>query len=352
MGQSGGGFGVVGQMTLYDGKKPNFKRTIPRSIQRSPSFTVSELSERNAAIAAVLNCPSSSSQLACFRKANASDFVNAVLSVNGGGKWGGNSGFVPTVDGYTLTDTVTRLFQSGKFAKVPMIAGTVTDESAAATPKTSSITNTSSIGAFNMSSEYLSKVQSFYPFNSTFASRSGTANFFVNEWRAAVQANAGLGEGGIACSERLVNAAMAEYGGNTKHWGFRFEAPTVTQGGPTGVAWVAHSADNSYLQNATAVMTEQELEVAEEWRGYIGSFIKTGDPNTERVKDSVYWPPYNALGDYNNSPVRLVPAFRFPSNPGTGTQQKTGTQLEVMQRPGLERCDWWLSEEVIAQIRA
>lgn len=47
MGQSGGGYAIIGQLALYDGKTDGlFKRAIPRSIQRSPMFKVSELSVR------------------------------------------------------------------------------------------------------------------------------------------------------------------------------------------------------------------------------------------------------------------------------------------------------------------
>lgn len=44
MGQSGGGYAVVGLMALYDGNNDGlFVRAIPRSIQRSGSFPISEL---------------------------------------------------------------------------------------------------------------------------------------------------------------------------------------------------------------------------------------------------------------------------------------------------------------------
>lgn len=43
-GQSGGGFAVVGQMTLYDGDSQGlFHQAVPRSVQRSSSYTIDEL---------------------------------------------------------------------------------------------------------------------------------------------------------------------------------------------------------------------------------------------------------------------------------------------------------------------
>lgn len=115
------------------------------------------------------------------------------------------------------------------------------------------------------------------------------------------------------------------------------------------LAYVAHSADNSYLQNATSVMTPFEKAVALEWRAYIGSFIRTGDPNKQKLASAPNWHSYGFLGDFVNSPLRLVSQFAFSSNAnGSAT---TGTQIEVAQRAQLEREDWWTSDAVLEGIR-
>lgn len=44
--------------------------------------------------------------------------------------YGPLAGFAPTVDGVTLTDTLSRLFQQGKFVKTPTLVGAVNDEGA------------------------------------------------------------------------------------------------------------------------------------------------------------------------------------------------------------------------------
>lgn len=113
--------------------------------------------------------------------------------------------------------------------------------------------------------------------------------------------------------------------------------------------WVTHSADNSYLQNATSVMTPFEKAIAYEWRAYIGSFIRMGDPNTEKLSSAPLWQSYGALGDYVTSPVRLVPQFAFSSN--ANSSFPTSTQLEVSQKAQLEREDWWTSDAVLDSIR-
>jgi hypothetical protein len=115
------------------------------------------------------------------------------------------------------------------------------------------------------------------------------------------------------------------------------------------LAYVAHSADNSYLQNATSVMTPFEKDIALEWRAYIGSFIRTGDPNKQKLSSSPKWQTYGFLDDFINSPLRLVPQFAFSSN--ADKSATTGTQVEVAQRAQLEREDWWTSDAVLEGIR-
>jgi hypothetical protein len=96
-------------------------------------------------------------------------------------------------------------------------------------------------------------------------------------------------------------------------------------------------------------MTSFEKAVAYEWRAYIGSFIRTGDPNKEKLATSPTWQNYGALGDYVNSPVRLVPQFGYSSN--ANSSYPTSTQIEISQKAQLEREDWWQSGPVLDSIK-
>lgn len=115
------------------------------------------------------------------------------------------------------------------------------------------------------------------------------------------------------------------------------------------LSYVAHSADNSYLQNATAIMTDFERAIAYEWRAYIGSFVRTGNPNSERLANSPAWSHYGALSDFVESPVRLVPQFGYTWTSEFGNS--TGTQVEVSQKAQNLREEWWISEEVLDAAR-
>jgi carboxylesterase type B len=83
MGQSGGGYAVVGQIALYDGDSQGlFQKAIPRSIQRSPMFHVSDLGHRNTQYFKLLNCTTGQPQLECFQKASVPALVNAYKSLS------------------------------------------------------------------------------------------------------------------------------------------------------------------------------------------------------------------------------------------------------------------------------
>ncbi|KAJ6532702.1 Alpha/Beta hydrolase protein, partial [Mycena vulgaris] len=354
MGQSGGGYAIVSQLALFDGKgKLPFRQACARSVQRSPMFTIAQHKERNDKLYSLLNCIAPTTTLACFRKTSPADFVAAtnVLSSLQNSQGLAFGGFLPSVDGVTLTDTITKLWLKGKIASVPFIGGYVTSEGGAVTPSTSTAITAATLGVYNFTAADAAQVASFYPVNASFADASGTGNFFVDGFRAVVQSAAGFGEGGIMGSERLVNAAMCAVGNCAQTWGFRFAAPTVgTKYADASVplALVTHSADNSYLQNATAVMTTFEKKIALEWRAYIGSFIRTGDPNTQKLKSAVHWPTYQALGDAA-APLRLVPSFAYASNADPSLD--TSTTVEIMPRAQQERSAFWLSDVTLAKTK-
>ncbi|KAG8629190.1 hypothetical protein KVT40_003055 [Elsinoe batatas] len=361
MGQSGGGYAVVGQMALYDGKNDGlFSKAVPRSIQRSPMFRVEDLADRNAQFFNLLGCTAGQDQLACFRNATVPDIVNAYVNLTSYRStsgpfnnltFGNSAAFLPTVDGLTLTDTITRLFKQGKVANVATIAGFVNDEGAGGGNRSLATLTPAQNGIWNLSSTQIQQAISYYPVNSTFGYTSPD-NFFLTAFKASIMSLNNFGEPGITGSERLLGRYLSSAFGPSRVWTFRFNAPTVGSnynGTTYPLTYVQHSADNSYLQNATSVMTPFERSIALEWRAYIGSFIRTGNPNSQKLATAPTWPSYGALGDYVNSPVRLVPQFAYASNADKGLS--TSTQVEVAQKAQLEREDWWTGEEVLDSIR-
>lgn len=96
-------------------------------------------------------------------------------------------------------------------------------------------------------------------------------------------------------------------------------------------------------------MTDVEKKLAYEFRSYVASFVRTGDPNKEKLASAPNWPCYGALGDYVNQPIRMVPTFAFDSN--ANKSAPTSTQAEVVQRAQLEREAFWTSDRILDSIR-
>ena len=166
-----------------------------------------------------------------------------------------------------MTNTVSRLFKEGKIANVPTIAGFVNDEGANTVPRNTSVLSPATSQIYNLTDAQVEQVVSFYPVNETFGYASPD-NFFLTPFKAFIQSLSPFGESGITGSERLVGRYSSNKVGGDKVWTFRFDAPSefglsfglcvhcddinAAVGTTTGLNpplnYVAHSADNSYLQ--------------------------------------------------------------------------------------------------------
>ena len=96
-------------------------------------------------------------------------------------------------------------------------------------------------------------------------------------------------------------------------------------------------------------MTEMERALAVEFRAYFNSFLRTGNPNTFRLDTAPAWPSYGAIGDFVNSPVRLVSQFGFASR--ANKTYPTGTEIEVAPKAGTMRTDFWQSKTMLDSYR-
>ncbi|KAH7083509.1 Alpha/Beta hydrolase protein [Paraphoma chrysanthemicola] len=369
-GQSGGGWAVAAQMALYDGNTNNtFHRAIARSTQREPMFNTEELKLRNAALAQHVNCTAGQDQLVCFRNLTESELVTAfwsfstVLGTEGIFKdqvFGYQGSFGPTIDDVTLTDSVTKLFRQGKLASVPVIAGSTTDEGFEGyinatqenpTPQNITTLDPSTNRLTNLTDAQVIEVASFYPVNASYGS-TVSGNFFLNTFHAYWMALALFGDAGIYGSERMVGRWMSAHHGPEKVWTFRFNAPPAGKNysdSAIPLAPVTHSAENAYLNNPVASMTELERALAVEFRTYLSSFICSGNPNTFKLDTAPTWPSYGALGDFIRSPVRLVPQLAYPSN--ANKTYPTGTEAEVAPKAGTDRTDFWQSGPILDSLR-
>ncbi|KAJ5593362.1 hypothetical protein N7537_010266 [Penicillium hordei] len=128
-------------------------------------------------------------------------------------------------------------------------------------------------------------------------------------------------EAGIFTSERMTGHWLSAAHGSKHIWAFRFNAPHHT----IWLPW--HTLPKTHLNYPLGTMTDYERGVAVELRIYLSSFSCNGNANTLKVATAPHWPHYGALGDFVNSPIRLVPQFAFENN--ANKSYPTSTQIEV-----------------------
>ncbi|KAL7008361.1 hypothetical protein EMMF5_002090 [Cystobasidiomycetes sp. EMM_F5] len=320
---------------------------MPRSIQQFNTFTVDYVKTRNDAFARALNCTSDSStaagaasQLSCMRNVSAEAIRLAALNFSStrdarGYAW---PGWLPSIDGITLFDTPSTLYRQGKIAKVPVMPVAVTNEFARFTPATLPAFNASvnsTLGALANTSLYNSML-AMYP--APIVNGSYDTGTYSDDLHRLWSFN----DDSLAkCAAPMVARAYSAAGLPT--FQARFNAP---QPGYPAYMGTTHSSDNFYLQNATSTFNNQTMvNLALEWRAYVASFIRKGDPNAEKLNTSRTWQQASISDLYE---PRMVLSMALNNAAQT---QLTNSAMELTDAAEFNRCSYWLSAAVVAQTR-
>ncbi|GAA5931909.1 hypothetical protein JCM3775_000075 [Rhodotorula graminis] len=343
-GQSGGGGIIMSQLVLYDGQKPNYQKAIPRSNQNYAAYKIEELTTRNDAFARLVNCSDSAStqdgakkQLECMRAVPAEKIRLAALDFakttqDNGFSW---PGWLPSIDGKTLTDQPIRLLNKGKIAKVPVITGDVTNEMGQLNPHPSA-NFTSTVGP-GITPDLLKELERIYPAPIANAS-ANTNTYLTSDTQGWALGNDYTFTGAaFAISQAYKKAGLGS-------WYYRFDAPQ-TDKFPAYYA-ATHSADNWHLQNATSTMNSTEAAVAYEWRAYLSSFLKHNDPNHDRLDSAPEW--LETSTTFRFAP-RLVVQQQLAAS--ANLTMPTSSAVEIVPANEYDRLRLWTSEEVIAATR-
>lgn len=154
-GESAGARGVGMQLLAYGGRDDGlFRAAILESggpFGSSPNLTPEEFQPTYDKIVNATNCSTTADTLACLRTIDR-DVLSNVLnsSVTAGASWS------PQIDNDFLQDSGTNLVSSGKFVKVPLLAGANHDEGTSFATK-----------GINTTEQFLALVQSAGPDNAT-----------------------------------------------------------------------------------------------------------------------------------------------------------------------------------------
>ncbi|PBL04287.1 alpha/beta-hydrolase [Armillaria gallica] len=278
-GQSAGGSSVELHLVAHEGEQL-FSGAIGQSVYRAAVPSPEQQKPLFDFYAGKTGCGIGdlASQMGCLRNASIGDLARAQDSSFSGPYYA----FHPVIDGKVLTEHPTTAIVSGRFARVPLIVGSTSNETSVA------------------SLDIGQTLEHFYP---------GLDDVDVDEYLAAYPSSdfdSELqrlfvlgGETVFRCARPILGTAYS--GAGLKSWAYRYNQPNPTSSDPTTVAhaaenWMMFLGTNTGFNGTTTFspMTAEEKAFAEELIAYWLSFVRAKNPNTFKLKRSPIWNGYAA----------------------------------------------------------
>ena len=270
------------------GSYTNFQDYFPAIVPIETAETTNGFAPSGSSVAISVGC--SSQTAACLRAVSAATLVGVEAGV-----------LYPFVDGKLLTKTPTAAFTSGKFNKVPVIAGTNHDEyrffvageyDLAGNPILTSGEYAAAVAAL-WTTALESNVLGLYPY----------ASYPSGDLALAASGTDGV----FSCPARNADRLLSKF---VKTYAYEFNdenAPPGTVAGVTFPLGAFHAAEIQYLMLVTGAVspfTTDQQALSDAMISYWTQFAKTGDPNSA---DEPAWPNYSAATDEFQSLVPPTP---------------------------------------------
>lgn len=298
-GESAGASSVALHLVANEGAQL-FHGAVAQSVYRHPVVPPETKLALFEYYATQAGCGSGTSaqQMACLRNASISDLARAqdTVTYNYTGPY---KNFVPVLDGTVITDYPTRSVLRGEFAKVPLLVGSVSNETLAS-------------GA-NISSA----LQSYFPALTPFDLAGYEYVYPASEFSSSdEQFRVATGNPTVRCARSIWAGAFSV---TNSSWTYRYNTVSLTQS--LSDPLVEHAAEismmfagtNTSFNGTTTYVPETpaDLAFASELIAYWLSFVRSADPNTYKLARSAAWPSYTL--DYR---ARIV-LERDPQNSTT-----------------------------------
>ncbi|OKP06969.1 Lipase 1 [Penicillium subrubescens] len=300
-GSSAGGGSVSHHLTAYGGK--DHHRHFIGAVLESPFWptlrTVEEMEWQYTRLLNMTNC----SSLSCLRNLTAS----ALQAQSYGTTFPGTQPtdpnplfyWLPVIDGGFVPDQLYNLFEQGRFADVPLIAGHTTNEGSWFANNASTADEVSAFLRSNyphLTSSQLDTINQFYPKMDTLPMHNP---YFPS-------ASAAYGDATFTCPSSMLVSSVARFLDPKRAWGYWFnviDAGNTAAGvgvfhtfevqavfGPGQTGWTVWS-----LYNTNAAIVPVTM-------GYWVSFVRDLNPNTYKADDAPTWEPW---GDGFGRQIRL-----------------------------------------------
>ncbi|KAH7416637.1 triacylglycerol lipase-like protein [Cadophora sp. MPI-SDFR-AT-0126] len=317
-GDSAGAASVDLHLSGYGGRDEGLYH---RAYASSPSFgaqlTVTESQYQYDSLVNRVGCENATNTLKCLRQLDVVHLQAKNIYVPTPGGAGDNPVFMYSnvIDGNFTPDYTYNLYNTGQFLKIPLLMGNCANEGTNYAPK-----NTATVYAMNsflrnqfskLTAAQLSVVDRLWPKAEQLPNSSAY-------WRTASNV---YGEMRYNCPGIAITAAYDEEGVANTYF-YNVKDPSLEASG-TGVSHVSNtfllwgleyttlsdaSKPASYYPNGT------NAHIGPILRGYWTSFIRTGDPNTYRLKGTPLWERFDRQKqprmnfETNNTAMQIIPA--------------------------------------------
>ena len=233
-------------------------------------------------------------------------------------------GSPPIVDGWVVPRPPLELFETGQYNRVPLMVGSMADETKGLQPGLSG--STSADYAARVRQQFGPSAAAVLEAYAPLAAKSAAEAMF------ALTTDSGIGAG----ARRWARLTEGQ-GGDAYVYYFSHPSPVFrlyidddprldSPAGPRGMG-AYHSADLAYVFNNVGLVgtgwEEYDVRLADMISSYWVNFAKTGDPNGEGLPE---WPKYRAMQDEVMEFGSKVGAVRHPR----------GRELDLLDAVGME----------------
>jgi para-nitrobenzyl esterase len=269
-GESAGSVDVCFQMA-----SPGSRKLFHRAISESGGCTTrqrtaAEGAATATAFAAEVGCAGAADELPCLRQVAPSTLLAKA----------GDLPFGPLVDGGFLPDQARTLFDTGKFARVPYVLGSNTDEGTILFVLTSPVTT---------EAEYLAALQERYGSWAPQVAALYPTSSFPTPQDALERV---VGDSGLVCGTYDTAIRAAAGGSRTYLYNFARELPLpILEALDLGAF---HGVEMAYVFGIIPPPTPEDAELGRTVRRYWTRFARTGNPNH---RGAVKWPRFKAKTD-------------------------------------------------------
>ncbi|WWC92866.1 uncharacterized protein L201_007827 [Kwoniella dendrophila CBS 6074] len=333
-GESSGGGSVLNHLIWQNGTaQQSFNAAVLQSIGNDPFPKPQVYEQCFGNVTQFVGCDQADNVMSCLRSTSIRTLIAAVNH-----RPQPLCKYLPIVDGHNIVDFPSQLVKNGRFSKMPIMAGHMTNDGTTFTGSPATVTNTSTLFTALTSARYTNLSNGTFQKSLAHYNQSSFSSFYD-------LAQTLVGDTQFTCLDWYLATQSAKYG--QPAYLFRWNTPDPVQLAANPYKGVMHTSElyflfdgtNSGVSSANALTTfhafnATEQPLSSEALSYWTSFARSYNPSTFRFATSPDWVGLQAKN--NSVGQRIVP---MEGNSTTST----ATEVEDIPDEYIQRCSFWMS---------